>query len=60
MKFLIIFILSFNCCFAGTIDPNVPDEKYLEYGKKFICVAKVVGEGKYYASAVIINKNIDR
>jgi len=54
---LLVFILFFNYCFAGTIDPNVPDEKYLEYGKKFVFVAKVTGENKYYASAVIINKN---
>lgn len=26
---------------AGTIDPSVPDEKYVEYGKKFEYVAKV-------------------
>lgn len=59
MKFLkvLLILLFYNNCFAGTIDPGVPDEKYLEYGKQFSCVARVVGEGNYFASAVVINKN---
>lgn len=56
LKILTLFLL-LNNCFAGTIDPNTPDEKYLEYGKKFHYVAKVEGEKGYFASAVIINKN---
>lgn len=52
-----LFVFLFNNCFAGTIDPVVPDMKYLEHGKNFPCVAKLVGEKDYYASAVIINKN---
>jgi hypothetical protein len=46
---------------AGTIDPNTPDSKYIEYGSKFKCVAKLTGTNSfnqmYVASAVIINKN---
>jgi len=53
----LFFILFFNTCFAGTIDPYTPDENYLEYGKKFYFVAKVIGDGSYYASAVVLNKN---
>lgn len=52
-----ILILLFDNCLAGTIDPSVPDARYIEYGKNFNCVAKLVGEKEYFASAVIINKN---
>lgn len=57
MKFLkvLLTLLFYNNCFAGTIDPKVPDQKYLDYGKKFPFVAKVVGSD--YASSVLINKN---
>jgi hypothetical protein len=61
MKYLIL-LLSVLCCVAnaGTIDKNVPDHKYVEYGDKHPSVVKI--EGNYdnekstyfYASAVII------
>jgi hypothetical protein len=46
--------------YAGTIDPNTPDEKYIEYGKKFDCVLEIMGsydseEGLFSASAVAID-----
>lgn len=49
--------------FAGTIDKNVPDEKYIDYGKKHECVVQLkgtFGEQKqtYNASAVIIRPKI--
>ena len=49
--------------FAGTIDKNIPDEKYIEYGKKHECVVALkgtFGEEKktYHASAVIIKPKI--
>lgn len=52
-------------CLAGTIDPSVPDSKYLEYGSKFECVVRVEGiceceVGKkhgFQASGVAISKN---
>lgn len=48
---------------AGTIDPNVPDEKYVEYGKKHKCVVELGGIDrdsgkKFFASAVIIKPKI--
>jgi hypothetical protein len=47
--------------FAGTIDPNTPDEKYIEYGKKYKCVLKLCTKTKdektAYASAVAIGPN---
>lgn len=46
---------------GGTIDPNTPDSKYIEYGKKFECVMKICGiyndETKFCASCVVINKH---
>lgn len=29
--------------FAGTIDPNIPDVKYLEYGQQFKCIVEIMG-----------------
>jgi hypothetical protein len=37
----ILLILLSTTINAGTIDPNVPDSKYLEYGKKHECVFQV-------------------
>lgn len=47
---------------AGTIHPDVSDTKCVEYGKKFRCVAKLIGRYKnnqqYAASAVIIRPKV--
>ncbi len=46
---------------AGTIDPQTPDEKYVEYAKDFHCVLKICGEYQddtpFCASAVAIKPN---
>ena len=71
MRYLILLM---TICFglsvssAGTIDPNVPDAKYLEYGKKHECVVQIGGEypdqsieGKrvgFLASAVVVKPRI--
>ena len=45
--------------YGGTIDPNTPDKKYIEYGSKFESVVKICGKYRddmsFCASAVIIN-----
>ncbi len=58
---LILFCLFLeNQSIAGTIDQNVPDSKYIEYGDKHPSVVKIEGnydneESTYfYASAVVI------
>ena len=54
---LILFFLS-QILYAGTIDPNTPDSKYIEYGAKFNSVVKLCGfdgKGSSCGSAVIIN-----
>jgi len=62
MKYAIHFILLFFCIVAksGTIDPAIPDNKYVEYGKDFKCVVRIGGienNGQQFAaSAVIIDK----
>jgi hypothetical protein len=46
--------------FAGTIDPQTPDSKYLEYGTKFHHVVKLCcfdGKGLSCGSAVVISPN---
>jgi secreted trypsin-like serine protease len=55
------FIICFNTLsFAGTIDPNTPDERYIEYGSKFHSVVKLCcfdGKGLSCGSAVVIAPN---
>lgn len=41
---MIILLLSNNVIHSGTIDPNVPDQKYLEYAKDFHYVGKLCGQ----------------
>lgn len=61
MKILTLFMGIFFCIgssFAGTIDPETPDSKYLEYGAKFNHVVKLCcfdGVGMSCGSAVIID-----
>lgn len=51
---------------AGTIDPSVPDSKYLDYGKQHECVVSIQGiqseeEGKkigFFGSAIVIKPRI--
>lgn len=63
MRFmLLIFIIMFGLqSQAGTIDPAIQDDKYLEYGKQFHCVYKVCGSYKdgsrFCASAVVIDSH---
>lgn len=60
---LLVLIISFisQISNAGTIHPLTPDEKYIEYGKKFTNVVQVCGsyedKSMFCASAVIIDKN---
>jgi hypothetical protein len=55
---LFLFLLA-SFCQAGTIDPETPDQKYLEYGEKFYSVVQVSGVDNsgsmYFASAVLID-----
>jgi len=63
MKYLMIcaIFLSSLCC-AGTIDPRVPDSKYIEYGSKYECVLKIRGvyadklNNPFAASCVLIDR----
>lgn len=56
--FLIVSLLSINSILGGTIDPEIPDSKYIEYAKKFIYIGKLCGKTDdnktYCASAVAI------
>lgn len=66
MKKILNLVMSFSLClsnllYAGTIDPNILDEKYIEFGKKFECVYQICGQYEddslFCASAVAINDN---
>ena len=54
----IIFLLLTSSAQPGTRDPNIADQHYVEYGKKFKSVVRFRALGKekerHYASAVII------
>lgn len=56
-----IFLLTLSTfIYAGTIDPNTPDSKYIEYGSKFHSVVKLCcfdGKGMSCGSAVVIAPN---
>lgn len=59
-SFLLGMFLFLSNSFAGTIDPNVEDSKYIEYGSKFRHTVKIIcndDRGVSAGSAVIINKN---
>jgi|APCry1669188879_1035177.scaffolds.fasta_scaffold54783_1 secreted trypsin-like serine protease len=59
-KCLVIFSLLFTSIlssFGGTIDPDTPDSKYIEYGENFNSVVKLCcfdGKGLSCGSAVVI------
>lgn len=40
----VVFAFATSAAFAGTIDPNTPDDKYIEFGKKFPCVVRLRAE----------------
>lgn len=57
---ILAFLLSCSISNAGTIDANVPDSQYIEYGKKHQCITKLEGvypvkeqEMYFYASAIV-------
>jgi len=55
---LILVYLSITIAYGGTIDPDTPDSKYIEYGKKFHSVVKLCcfdGKGLSCGSAVVID-----
>ena len=61
LKLVISFSLLTTSLFAGTIDPNTPDERYIEFGKKFHYVYRICGtyedDTKFCASSVAIHPN---
>jgi len=64
MKYLILAILLLlpSQAYCGTIDPTVPDSKYVEYGEKYECVLPLAGilgdklNTQFKASCVVINE----
>jgi hypothetical protein len=58
--YLILALFS-SLSLGGTIDPSTTPDKYIEYGKKFKCVARLSGKDKednlFCASAVIFKPN---
>lgn len=64
MKILLSVIVAFFSCLislGGTIDPNIVDSKYVEYGEKFIHIYKICGTNHdakmFCGSAVAIQSN---
>ena len=64
IKNLLILGLTFlsGSTYSGTIDPNTPDEKYIEAGQNFECVLEILGSYEknkqlFSASCVAIDKN---
>jgi hypothetical protein len=61
-KTFFLLILLCGNAFGGTINPKVPDQKYLEYGAKHQCVVKLEGtqndDKSFFASAVLVEPKI--
>lgn len=59
---LLLLLLWSSSVFSGTIDPNTPDSKYIEYGQKFSYIGLVLGQknddSHYSGSAVATEDNI--
>lgn len=61
-KITLLLLLLSTFANAGTIDPNVPDSKYVEYGKKYECVLPIAGiyadklNSQFKASCVVIDE----
>jgi V8-like Glu-specific endopeptidase len=59
---ILLQLLYSSLVFAGTIDPNVKDDKYIEYGKKHTCILRLIGTDKdnknILGSCVVIKPNI--
>ena len=59
LSFLFLYFIVFLNCYAGTVDPNTPDSKYIEYGQKFNYVGSLCGSydngDLFCASAVAID-----
>ena len=64
MRYLIILIglLFTSISNAGTIDPKVSDNKYIEYGAEYECILRISGKDvagrNFLASCVLIEPNI--
>jgi secreted trypsin-like serine protease len=64
LKAFLPILLCMSMCHAGTIDPRVPDSKYVEYGEQHECVVPIYGDcecedgggkpHKFAASAVVL------
>lgn len=57
---ILIALCFYSSLYAGTIDPNVSDKKYIDYGAEHRCVLKLVGfntngETSYWGSCVMID-----
>lgn len=59
--FLAISWIGYSIVLAGTTDPNINDQHYLNYGEKFACVVSLCGtennDDLYCASGVVIKPN---
>lgn len=57
---LLVLILSSNLI-SGTIDPNTPDNKYIEYGKKFSYIGLILGQkndDSHYSGSAVAAKDL--
>jgi hypothetical protein len=59
--FFCLFFIVNSLSYGGTIDPNISDQKYLDFGSRFYCVVKLCGtyadDSMFCASGVVIEKN---
>jgi len=62
IKIIIFIFYLTNIVNAGTIDPQIPDSKYIEYGSQFKYIGQITGlthnDEPYYASGVAYQDTI--
>jgi hypothetical protein len=59
-RLLVIILLSlYSLSYGGTIDPNISDQKYLDFGSQFYCVVKLCGtyeDGSAFCASGVIDR----
>lgn len=51
-----LFLIASGPTLAGTIDPGVPDAKYVAYGTQFGCVARIIcsADDKHFSASCVV------
>jgi hypothetical protein len=57
---ILLYCIFLSFSYGGTIDPNTPDKKYIEYGEKFSYIGLILGQKKddsHYSGSAVATKD---